>query len=339
MGSGMPLGDAVPPPPNNPPNNALDWMCPVMTDITTNAFREQRNILTDLRKQINQSLPNEEVIRQQIIDTETNFTRLMMKTNIENSQYQTDLVTDMNSNMNNSSNRLRMEVADDTRNGNMRTEMNRTIRTQSEEVIDAASRTSQAMNLRLEELTNLCNINMTQGILALPLKRGCGKNEKYNLQRETIIDQLNNPNSSQAQRNYLESSLVATQETSKMGENPHKNKDTDEEPVEGLNFGNSMGAAAGSSQKPIEVSQRPVQTTPISASIVQTQRPTTQPRSLTFINDEDEANLAPTTLFNNFQERTEYPPPPNIFSNNDDDRYGSDFPADYASIGRSSDLD
>jgi len=44
---------------------------------------------------------------------------------------------------------LSIEVADDTRNalGNMRTEMNRTIRTQSEEVIDAASRTSQAMNL------------------------------------------------------------------------------------------------------------------------------------------------------------------------------------------------
>ena len=44
------------------------------------------------------------------------------------------------------------------------------------------------MNLRLEELTNLTNINTTQGILALPLKRGGGKNEKYNLQRETITE-------------------------------------------------------------------------------------------------------------------------------------------------------
>jgi len=93
-----------------------------------------------------------------------------------------------------------------------------------------------------------------------------------------------------------------------------------------------MGAAAGSSQRPIEVSQRPVPTTQISASIVQTQRPTTQPRSLMFINDEDEANLAPTALFNNFQ-GSAYPPPPSIFSNNNDDRsqfeYGSDFSADY----------
>jgi len=42
---------------------------------------------------------------------------------------------------------------------------------------------------------------MTQGILALPLKRGGGQNQEYNLQRETIIDQLDNPNLSQAQRN------------------------------------------------------------------------------------------------------------------------------------------
>ena len=89
-----------------------------------------------------------------------------------------------------------------------------------------------------------------------------------------------------------------------------------------------MGAAAGSRQRPIEVSQRP--TTPISASILPTQRPTTQPRSLMFRSDEDEENLAPTTLFNNFPERTEYPAPPSFFSNNDDDRsqqfdYGSDF--------------
>ena len=96
-----------------------------------------------------------------------------------------------------------------------------------------------------------------------------------------------------------------------------------------------MCAAAGSRQRPIEVSQRP--TTPISASILPT-----QPRSLMFRSDEDEENLSPTTLFNNFPERTEYPPEPSIFSNNDDDRsqfdYGSDSSADYASIGRSSGL-
>jgi len=351
MGGGMPLGGAIPPPPNNPPNNLpnnnLDWMRPVMTDIT-DAFREQRNILTDLRNQMNQSLPNQDAIRQQIIDTETNFTQLMMNTNIESLEIQRDYFNNLNRNMGDSVNRLRAEVVDDTRNalGNMRTELNRTIRGQSEEVIDAAARTSQAMNLRLEELTNLANINTTQGILALPLKRGGGKNEKNNLQRETIIQQLDNPNLSQAQRSYLESSLVATQEASKLGEKPQKIQDndtTDEETADGRNFDNSMGAAAGGSQRPtpvIEFSQRP---SPISASIVQ-ERPTTQPRSLMFLNDEDETNLVPTTLFKKNEKSINFPATPSIFSNNDDDRseqfdYGSDFSADYPSMGGTSDVD
>ena len=60
----------------------------------------------------------------------------------------------------------------------------------------------------------------------------------------------------------------------------------------------------------------------------------TQPHSLMFLNDEDEANLAPTTPYNNFQGRTEFLPTPSTFSNNDDDRWqqfddGSDFSADY----------
>jgi len=139
---------------------------------------------------MNQSLPNQEAIRQQIIDTETNFTQLMMNTNIESLEIQRDYFNNLNRDMGDSANRLRVEVVDDTRNalGNMRTELNRTIRGQSEEVIDTAARTSQAMNLRLEELTNLANINTTQDILVLPLKRGGGKNEKYNLQRETITE-------------------------------------------------------------------------------------------------------------------------------------------------------
>jgi len=104
-----------------------------------------------------------------------------------------------------------------------------------------------------------------------------------------------------------------------------------------------MGVAGGGSQRPtpaIEFSQRP---SPISASIVQ-ERPTTQPRSLMFLNDEDETNLVPTTPFNNFPERKEYPATPSLFSNNDDDRsqqfdYGSDFSADYPSMRGTSDVD
>ena len=71
--------------------------------------------------------------------------------------------------------------------------MSRSIQAQTGEVIDSSKRISQAMNQRLEELTNIGNINLTQGILALPLKRGGGKNEKNNVQKETIIQQLANP--------------------------------------------------------------------------------------------------------------------------------------------------
>jgi len=282
MGGGMPLGGAlgnvsgaVPP----PPNNALNWLRPVMQDIT-DAFRDQRNILTDLRNQMNQNAPNQQAIRQQIIDTETNFTRLMMNTNIESLKIQREYFEDLNRDMGDSANNLRRQIAGDTRNalGNI----SRSIKAQTGEVIDAGSAISQAMNQRLEELANIGNINLTQGILALPLKRGGGKNEKNNLQRESIITQLDNPNISDAQRKYLESALVALNEPSKK-ENTEKRNDTDEEP----NFNNSMGAAAGGNQRPtpaIEFSQRPspLRTSMINieptASIIE--KPISQPKSL-----------------------------------------------------------
>jgi len=317
---GIPLGGAIPPPPNNPPNNAVDWMRPVMQDIT-DAFREQRNVLADLRNQMNQNAPNQEAIRQQILDTEENFTRLMMNTNIESLEIQRDYFNNLNRDMDDSANRLRegismetraelaqynaqnqqafadldanvwdaanrnrLEVADDTRGvlANMRTDLNRSIQAQTGEVIDAGSRISQAMNQRLEELAGLANLNLTQGILALPLKRGGANNEKFNLQRESIITQLDNPNISDAQRKYLESALVALNEPSKKG-NTEKRNDTDEEP----NFNNSMGAAAGGNQRPthaIEFSQRPspLRTSMINieptASIIE--KPIRQPKSL-----------------------------------------------------------
>jgi len=324
---GIPLGGAVPPPPNNPPNAVPDWMRPAMEDIT-NMYREQRDVLTDLRNQMNQNAPNQEAIRQQILDTEENFTRLMMNTNIESLEIQRDYFNNLNREIDDSGNRLRegismetraelarsnaqnqqafadldanvwdaanrnrLEVADDTRGvlASMRTDLNRSIQVQTGEVIDAGSRISQAMNQRLEELAGLANMNLdvantnlTQGILALPLKRGGANNEKSNLQRETIINQLDNPNISDAQRKYLESALVALNEPSKKG-NTEKRNDTDEEP----NFNNSMGSAAGGSQRPtpaIEFSQRPSlsRTSMINieptASMIET--PLRQPRSL-----------------------------------------------------------
>jgi len=116
----------------------------------------------------------------------------MMNTNIESLEIQRDYFDGLNRDMGDSADNLRRQIAGDTRNvlGNI----NRSIQEQTGEVIDAGSRISQAMNQRLEELTNIGNINLTQGILALPLKRGGGKNEKNNLQRETIIKQLKNPN-------------------------------------------------------------------------------------------------------------------------------------------------
>jgi len=127
--------------------------------------------------------------------------------------------------------------------------------------------------------------------------------------------------------------LVATQEASKLDKKPQKTQDkdtTDEETDEESNFDNSMGAAAGGNQRPtsdIELSQKP---STLMTSIVSTQSPQKPPRSLMFRSDEDEEKFEPTTPFNNFPERKEYPATPSLFSNNDDDRsqpfdYGSDF--------------
>ena len=127
--------------------------------------------------------------------------------------------------------------------------------------------------------------------------------------------------------------MVATQEASKLDKKPQKTQDkdtTDEETDEEPNFINSMGAAGGGNQRPtpdIEFSQRP---STVMTNIVSTQSPQKPPRSLMFRSDEDEENLAPTTPFNNFPERKEFPAAPSLFSNNDDDRsqpfdYGSDF--------------
>jgi len=290
VSGGMPLGGALGGALGNvsgavPPqqNNNLNWLRPAMTDIT-DAFRDQYNILTDLRNQMNQNAPNQQAIRQQIIDTETNFTRLMMNTNLESLEIQREYFDGLNKDMGDSADNLRRQIAGDTRNalGYIRNDLNRSIQAQTGEVIDAGSRISQAMNQRLEELAGLANLNLTQGILALPLKRGGANNEKFNLQRESIITQLDNPNISDAQRKYLESALVALNEPSKKG-NTEKRNDTDEEP----NFNNSMGAAAGGNQRPthaIEFSQRPspLRTSMINieptASIIE--KPIRQPKSL-----------------------------------------------------------
>jgi len=63
-----------------------------------------------------------------------------------------------------------------------------------------------------------------------------------------------------------------------------------------------------------------------------------------FLNDEDETNLVPTTLFKKNEKSINFPATPSIFSNNDDDRseqfdYGSDFSADYPSMRGTSDVD
>ena len=158
----------------------------------------------------------------------------LARSNAQNQQ----AFADLDANVWDAANRNRLEVADDTRGvlASMRTDLNRSIQAQTGEVIDAGSIASQAINRRLEELAGLANMNLdvanmnlTQDILALPLKRGGANNEKSNLQKETIVNQLDNPNVSDAQRKYFESSLVALNEPSKKG-NTEKRNDTDEEP-------------------------------------------------------------------------------------------------------------